>query len=68
MSSRGRISAALSDHYCVDLDLGQGGIAAVYLVEHDRKVAIMVLRPELAARVRTTPALPAIGRTAPCTC
>jgi serine/threonine protein kinase len=44
--------AALADRYRVDRELGQGGMATVYLAEdvkHGRKVAIKVLRPELAA-------------------
>ena len=47
-----RLSAALSDRYRIERELGQGGMATVYLAEdlkHDRKVAIKVLKPELAA-------------------
>jgi Tol biopolymer transport system component/tRNA A-37 threonylcarbamoyl transferase component Bud32 len=47
-----RLSAALADRYRVERELGQGGMAMVYLAQdlkHDRKVAIKVLRPELAA-------------------
>ena len=47
-----RLSADLSDRYRVERQLGAGGMATVYLAEdlrHDRKVAIKVLRPELAA-------------------
>ena len=47
-----RLSASLSDHYRVERELGAGGMATVYLAQdlkHDRKVAIKVLRPELAA-------------------
>jgi Tol biopolymer transport system component/tRNA A-37 threonylcarbamoyl transferase component Bud32 len=47
-----RIAAALSDRYKIERELGQGGMATVYLAEdlkHDRKVAVKVLRPELAA-------------------
>jgi eukaryotic-like serine/threonine-protein kinase len=47
-----RLSAALSDRYRIDRELGQGGMATVYLAQdlkHDRRVAIKVLRPELAA-------------------
>jgi len=43
---------ALSDRYVIERELGQGGMATVYLahdVKHDRKVAVKVLRPELAA-------------------
>jgi len=47
-----RLAAALADHYRVERELGQGGMATVYLAEdlkHRRKVALKVLRPELAA-------------------
>ncbi len=47
-----RLSAALADRYVIEHELGAGGMATVYLAEdlkHDRKVAIKVLRPELAA-------------------
>jgi Tol biopolymer transport system component/tRNA A-37 threonylcarbamoyl transferase component Bud32 len=47
-----RLSTALSDRYKIERELGQGGMATVYLAEdlkHRRRVAIKVLRPELAA-------------------
>ena len=47
-----RLTAALADRYRIERELGQGGMATVYLAQdlrHDRKVAIKVLRPELAA-------------------
>jgi eukaryotic-like serine/threonine-protein kinase len=47
-----RLAAALSDRYRLERELGQGGMATVYLaadLKHDRKVAIKVLRPEVAA-------------------
>ncbi len=47
-----RLTAALSDRYHIEHELGAGGMATVYLahdVKHDRKVALKVLRPELAA-------------------
>ncbi|HYW32810.1 MAG TPA: protein kinase [Gemmatimonas sp.] len=47
-----RLTAALADRYRVERELGAGGMATVYLAEdlrHDRKVAMKVLRPELAA-------------------
>ncbi|MFI5279386.1 MAG: protein kinase [Gemmatimonadales bacterium] len=46
------LSAALMDRYRIERELGAGGMATVYLahdVRHDRKVALKVLRPELAA-------------------
>jgi serine/threonine protein kinase len=47
-----RLAAALSDRYRIERELGQGGMATVWLAQdlkHDRKVAIKVLKPELAA-------------------
>ena len=47
-----RLTAALSRSYRLERELGQGGMATVYLAEdlkHRRKVAVKVLRPELAA-------------------
>lgn len=47
-----RIRAALADRCAIERELGQGGMATVYLardLKHDRKVAVKVLRPELAA-------------------
>ena len=47
-----RLAAALADRYTLERELGQGGMATVYLAEdlkHKRKVALKVLKPELAA-------------------
>ena len=47
-----RLTAALSPSYRIERELGAGGMATVYLAEdvkHKRKVALKVLRPELAA-------------------
>jgi len=47
-----RIADALADRYRIERELGAGGMATVYLAEdlkHKRKVALKVLRPELAA-------------------
>ena len=47
-----RLTAALADRYAIERELGQGGMATVYLardLKHDRAVAVKVLRPELAA-------------------
>jgi TolB-like protein/tRNA A-37 threonylcarbamoyl transferase component Bud32 len=47
-----RLREALAGRYAVEHELGAGGMATVYLAQdlkHERKVAIKVLRPELAA-------------------
>jgi serine/threonine protein kinase/Tol biopolymer transport system component len=46
------LQGALAERYRIERELGQGGMATVYLAQdlkHDRRVAIKVLRPELAA-------------------
>jgi serine/threonine-protein kinase len=47
-----RLKAALAGRYAIERELGRGGMATVYLADdakHHRKVAIKVLRPELAS-------------------
>ncbi len=49
-----RLTAALEGRYRLDRELGQGGMATVYLardVKHDRDVAIKVLRDDVAQSV-----------------
>ena len=49
-----RLSAALTDRYTVDRELGRGGMASVWLardVRLDRPVALKVLHPELAGAI-----------------
>ena len=49
-----RLNAALEGRYRIERELGEGGMATVYLAEdikHERKVALKVLKPELAAVV-----------------
>ena len=47
-----RLKTALADRYAIEREIGAGGMATVYLakdLKHERKVAVKVLRPELAA-------------------
>ena len=49
-----RLNAALEGRYRIERELGEGGTATVYLaddIKHERKVALNVLKPELAAVV-----------------
>ncbi len=49
-----RLNAALEGCYTIERKLGEGGMATVYLADdqkHERKVALKVLKPDLAAVV-----------------
>ena len=49
-----RLNAALQGRYAIERQLGEGGMATVYLADdlkHERKVALKVLKPELAVVV-----------------
>ena len=49
-----RLNAALEGRYAIQRELGEGGMATVYLakdLKHNRHVALKVLKPELAAVV-----------------
>ena len=52
MHTAEQLSAALAGRYLVERQIGEGGMATVYLardIKHDRKVALKVLKPELGA-------------------
>lgn len=52
MDTPPRVTAALSDRYLIEREIGAGGMALVYLARDrklDREVALKVLRPELGA-------------------
>ena len=56
-ASIAELNALFADRYVVERVLGAGGMATVYLahdVKHDRRVAIKVLLPELAASIGAT--------------
>ncbi len=47
-----KLTAALSDRYAIEREIGSGGMATVYLardLKHDREVALKVLRADLSA-------------------
>ena len=49
-----RLNAALEGRYAIEREVGEGGMATVYLakdLKHNRNVALKVLKPELAAVV-----------------
>ena len=59
-----RLNAALEGRYAIERELGEGGMATVYLADdlkHQRKVALKVLKPELTAVVGAERFLAEIG-------
>jgi serine/threonine-protein kinase len=49
-----RLNEALEGRYTIEREVGEGGMATVYLAKdlrHSRNVALKVLKPELAAVV-----------------
>ncbi len=62
-----RLKEALADRYALERELGAGGMATVYLAHdprHNRKVAIKVMNPELAAIIGAARFLKEIETTA----
>jgi serine/threonine-protein kinase len=52
MQTTEQLNASLDGKYAIERRIGEGGMATVYLardLKHDRRVALKVLRPELAA-------------------
>jgi serine/threonine protein kinase len=52
MEGKANLTSALADRYKIERELGAGGMATVYLAQdlkHGRKVAVKVLRSEIAA-------------------
>ena len=63
-----RLSAALADRYRIEREIGAGRMALVHLAQDLRdegKVAVKVLRPELAAVISAERFLAEIKTTAP---
>jgi serine/threonine protein kinase len=59
-----RLKTALADRYAIQEEVRSGGMATVYLAQdlkHNRKVALKILRPELAAALGTERFLREIG-------
>jgi tRNA A-37 threonylcarbamoyl transferase component Bud32 len=62
-----RLNSALSGRYRIEQRVGEGGMATVYLahdLKHERRVALKVLKPELAAVVGANRFLAEIKTTA----
>jgi len=59
------LRTALIDRYVIESELGEGGMATVYLAhdtKHNRKVALKVMKPELAAAAPAHSAAARLGR------
>ena len=66
-SEQQRLTASLADRYAIERELGRGGMATVYLardLRHDRRVAVKVLHPDLAAALGSERFLAEIRTTA----
>jgi serine/threonine-protein kinase len=52
MDTIAQLNAALEGRYIIEREIGQGGMATVYLADdlkHERQVAVKVLKPEISA-------------------
>ena len=66
-----RLKTSLADRYAIEREVGSGGMAVVFLandLKHGRKVALKVLRPELAHAIGTDRFLSEIQITARLQC
>jgi serine/threonine protein kinase/Tfp pilus assembly protein PilF len=67
MTGPSALRASLEGRYDIERELGEGGMATVYLardVRHDRQVAVKVIRPEIAETIGTQRFLTEIKLTA----
>jgi eukaryotic-like serine/threonine-protein kinase len=58
------LNTAFADRYAIERELGRGGMATVYLardLKHERRVALKVLRPEVAGALGADRFLKEIG-------
>jgi len=58
MSHTAQLRAALAGRYEVESEIGAGGMATVYCardLKHDRRVALKVLKPDLAVQGSSWP-------------
>jgi tRNA A-37 threonylcarbamoyl transferase component Bud32 len=54
MTTHDALAAAIADRYRIEREIGAGGMATVFLahdLKHDRRVALKVLHPDLAATI-----------------